>query len=72
MAACDFFTAEVCTPSRLVTFYVLFVIEIATRRVEIAGITVAPDSAWMKQVARNLTKLRRLARVYTPVSCKRT
>jgi hypothetical protein len=31
------------------------VIEVATRRVQIAGITTSPDSAWMKQVARNLT-----------------
>jgi len=55
MAACDFLTTEVWTPGGLVTFYVLFVIEIATRKVEIAGITVSPDSAWMTQVARNLT-----------------
>jgi putative transposase len=55
MAACDFFTTEVWTTGGLVTFYVLFVIEIATRRVEIAGITTSPDSAWMRQIARNLT-----------------
>jgi hypothetical protein len=55
MAACDFFTSEVWTLGGLVTFYVFFVIEVATRRVQIAGITTSPDSAWMKQVARNLT-----------------
>ena len=33
---------------------VLFVIELATRRVCIAGITVQPDAAWMMQVSRNL------------------
>ena len=33
----------------------LFVIELSTRRVEIAGISTKPDGAWMVQVARNLT-----------------
>ena len=33
----------------------LFVIELATRRVHLAGITVSPDSAWMTQIARELT-----------------
>jgi putative transposase len=55
LAACDFFTTEVWTLNGLVTFYVLFVMEIATRRVHIAGITTSPNAAWMKQVARNLT-----------------
>jgi len=45
MAACDFFTTEVWTAGGLVTFYSLFVIETATRRVEVAGITTSPDSA---------------------------
>ena len=34
---------------------VLFVIELSTRRVEIAGITTQPDEVWMTQIARNLT-----------------
>ena len=34
---------------------VLFVIELSTRRVEIAGICTQPDGSWMTQVARNLT-----------------
>ena len=29
--------------------------ELATRRVQCAGITTSPDEAWMKQIARNLT-----------------
>ena len=33
----------------------LFVIDIGTRRVHIAGITNQPSEAWMKQIARNLT-----------------
>jgi putative transposase len=34
---------------------VLFIIDLSTRRVEIAGITSEPDSAWMSQVSRNVT-----------------
>ena len=34
---------------------VLFVIELATRRVHIAGITSEPDSAWIIQCSRQLT-----------------
>lgn len=55
LAATDFFTTEVWTKNGLVTFFVLFVIDLASRRVEIAGITVNPDAAWMKQMACNLT-----------------
>jgi len=38
-----------------VTFYVLAVMHLKTRRVHIAGITPSPNAAWMKQVCRNLT-----------------
>jgi hypothetical protein len=37
-----------------VTHYVLFFIEVGTRRVSLGGIT-HPDSCWMEQVARNAT-----------------
>jgi len=37
---------------------VLFLIELSTRRVEIAGITSGPDAAWMSQVSRNITDVR--------------
>jgi len=55
MAATDFFTVEVWTPHGLVTYYMLFVIHLSTRCVHIAGVTTAPNGAFMKQVARNLT-----------------
>jgi transposase InsO family protein len=55
MAATDFFTVEVWTPRGLVTYYVLFVMRLKTRSVHIAGVTTAPNGAYMKQVARNMT-----------------
>ena len=55
LAAADFFTVEVWAPRGLVTYYVFFVIELATRRIEIAGIAPNPGEAWMMQIGRNLT-----------------
>ncbi|HET8938919.1 MAG TPA: hypothetical protein VFN67_35990 [Polyangiales bacterium] len=55
IAAMDFFSVEVVTWASLVRFHVLFVIDLATRRLEIAGITEQPHEAYMKQMARNLT-----------------
>jgi putative transposase len=55
LAAVDFTTVEVWTKNGLVTVYLLFVMELATRRVHFAGSTANPEEAWMKQVARNLT-----------------
>ncbi len=57
VAATDFFTTEVWTPLGLKTYYVLFVIDLKTRRVEISGITRHPTDAFMAQVARNLTDI---------------
>jgi transposase InsO family protein len=55
LAGTDFFTAEVLTLRGLVTYYVLFFIHLESRRVDIAGLTVHPNEAWMKQIARNAT-----------------
>jgi putative transposase len=55
MVATDFFTVEVWTSRGLMTYYVLFIIHLSTRSVHIAGVTSAPNGAFMKQVARNLT-----------------
>ena len=55
LAAVDFFTVEVWTASGLMTYYVLVFMRIAPRKICIAGCTLSPDSAWMKQMARNMT-----------------
>jgi transposase InsO family protein len=55
IAAADFFTTEVWTARGLVRHFTLFVIDVATRRVHVAGTTESPDSPWMEQIARNLT-----------------
>ena len=55
IAATDFFSVEVLTRVGLVRYFVLFVIDLKTRRVEIAEIIRQPNGHWMKQVARNLT-----------------
>jgi putative transposase len=55
LAATDFFTVEVATWHGLVTYYVVVVMELATRRVQVAGITPHPTAAFMQQCARQLT-----------------
>ena len=54
LAATDFFTVEVATWHGLVTSYVLVVMELTSRRVQIAGITPHPTAAFMQQCARQL------------------
>ena len=49
------FTVEVLTWRGLVPYYVLFFMEIRSRRVWLGGITRHSDSAWMRQVERNAT-----------------
>ena len=46
---------EVATLGHFVTYYVLIVLELSTRRVQVAGLTPEPSSAFMMQVGRNLT-----------------
>jgi len=52
LAAMDFFTVEVWTAKGLTRFHVLFVIDLSTRRVEIAGISDCPHGAWVERVLR--------------------
>ena len=49
--ACDFFTACLLDGTRA---YVLAVIELATRRISILGLTLHPTGEWTTQRARNL------------------
>jgi transposase InsO family protein len=55
LTATDFLSVEVYTIKGLVTYYILFFIDIASRSVHIAGITPHPDNRWMTQIARNVT-----------------
>lgn len=55
LGAIDSTTIDVGMKGGLVTFYLWFVMELATRRVHLAGCTKSPDEPWMKQIARNLT-----------------
>src|SRR5262249_40462213 len=48
-------SVEVWTAAGLTRYAVLFVIDLATPRVQIAGIASEPDSAWVVQCSRELT-----------------
>ena len=55
MSAIDFTTVEVWTKGGLVTYFLLFAMELKTRRVHFAACTPTLGDAYMKQIARNLT-----------------
>ena len=52
--ACDFFTVDTLWLGR---FYVLFFLELSSRRVHLAGCTANPDGRWIVQQARQLAWL---------------
>jgi putative transposase len=52
IVACDYFTVDTLSLQRL---YILFFIELGTRRVHLAGCTASPDAAWVTQQARQFS-----------------
>ena len=54
IAGADFFTTEVWTARGPVTYYTLFVIDLASRRVQILGSTRHTDALFMHQITRAL------------------
>ena len=55
IAAADFFTTEVWTWQGLLTYYTVFIIDLASRRVQILGSTPHPEALFMQQIIRTLT-----------------
>ena len=55
VAATDFLTVEILTMIGLVRYFILFVIDLRSRRVQIVGTAHQLSSGWMAQMARNLT-----------------
>ncbi len=62
LLATDFFTTEVWTAFGLVTYYCLFFIHIATRKVYLGGITANPTDGWMRQAVAGAPKPARAGR----------
>ena len=71
IAGADFFTTEVWTWRGLVTFYTVFVIDLASQRVEIVGSTPYPNEFFMRQVSRTLTATDGLLRDHRVLICDR-
>ena len=55
LAAIDFTTAEVWTPTGLKTMYLLFLMELKTRQVQLLGSTSNPNETWMLDVVEQAT-----------------
>lgn len=55
LSAADFTTKEVWTIFGLMRVHLLFVMQVGSRKVELAGVIPEPNGRWMTQIARNLT-----------------
>jgi putative transposase len=72
VVAADFFTTETWTARGLVTYYTLFVIELASRRVHAVGSTPHPDEAFMLLADRQFTnEVDGVMRPYAMLICDR-
>jgi putative transposase len=71
VAGADFFTTEVWTWRGLATYYTVFVIDLASRRVQIVGSTPHPDGLFMRQVSRTLTATDGLLSAHRVLICDR-
>jgi putative transposase len=58
LSGVDFFTVEGLTWRGLATYYVLFLLQLENRRVDLAGMTRHPDKEWMEQVDPDVGYLR--------------
>ena len=54
IVATDFFRVEIWTSRGLIRHWVLFVIDLPNRRIEIAGISSVPCGTWTEHVVRSL------------------
>ena len=64
-------TERVWTWRGLVTFYTVFVIDLASRRVQIVGSTPHPNDLFMRQVGRTLTAIDGLLSDHRALICDR-
>jgi putative transposase len=55
IAGADFFTTEVWTWRGLVTYYTVFAIDLASRRVQVVASSPHPNDLFMRQVSRTLS-----------------
>jgi putative transposase len=55
LVAADFFTTEVWTGRGLVTYYVAFLLDVQSRRIQVIGCTPYPNEAFMIQCLRHAT-----------------
>jgi putative transposase len=55
IVAADFFTIEAWTHKGLTRFVVLFLIDLSTRKVVLAGLARQANGLWMSRIARNLS-----------------
>ena len=55
LVAADFFTTEVWTARGLVTYYVAFLLDVQSRRIQVIGCTPYPNEAFVIQCLRQAT-----------------